>query len=332
MAESASAKDLSTTALGLIAAYFVPGAIALGAVAWRCPAVMDFFLQDGEHFTLAAATSLSIGLLLNGLRTAVFSRWLFSDMSYTRADFKDFGKDNIAQIQAVIDEVFRLHQFYSAMLFLIPFIAWVWLTKNPIGIPALVIVVVCLLVWKVIAICVVESYELYHLIAMGMLNKSVPGRPYGYKAWVILILLEWPFSRVASGSLDAGLRKTTVVLSADQILAMNGVPVNIIPAPVPGQFIAIDQFVVQMKPGNTQFTHGGQVMFQYHGTTRPLGSNLPAATINAAYPSNNVLAPPTATYQPPEVTGVEITNDTAAFADGNGTMIITALYSIINMR
>ena len=50
--------------------------------------------------------------------------------------------------------------------------------------------------------------------------------------------------------MDPGLlQKITAALTAAQIIAMNGAPVNIIPAPLAGQLIVPDQFVIQTKPG-----------------------------------------------------------------------------------
>ena len=133
--------------------------------------------------------------------------------------------------------------------------------------------------------------------------------------------------------MDPGLlQKITVVLTAAQIEAMNGAPVNIIPAPLAGQVVVPDQFVIQTKPGGTNFTGGGAVTFQYHGTSvNPHAGNLAAATVNSGTASVNVLAPPSAGYQPPAATGIDITNATAAFATGNGTLVVTAYYSVITL-
>ena len=89
---------------------------------------------------------------------------------------------------------------------------------------------------------------------------------------------------------------------------------------------------IQTKPGGTNFTGGGAVTFQYHGTSiNPHAGNLTAATVNSGTASVNVLAPPSAAYQPPAATGIDITNGTAAFATGNGTLVVTAYYSIITL-
>jgi len=39
-----------------------------------------------------------------------------------------------------------------------------------------------------------------------------------------------------------------------------------------------------------------------------------------------------AACQPPAATGIDITNGTAAFATGNGTMVVTVFYSIITLN
>jgi predicted RecA/RadA family phage recombinase len=138
---------------------------------------------------------------------------------------------------------------------------------------------------------------------------------------------------VGTADMDPSLlQKAVVTLTAAQIQGMYAAPVSILPAPAAGQVLVIDQIIVQTKPGSTQFTGGGAVTFQYHGTAvNPHAGNLAAATVNSATGTENVLAPPSATYQPPAATGLDITNATAAFAAGNGTMVVTVFYSIITL-
>ncbi len=142
------------------------------------------------------------------------------------------------------------------------------------------------------------------------------------------------FGPVQAADTDPSLiQKAVVTLTAAQIIAMNGAPVTILPAPAAGQVLVIDQIIAQMKPGATQFTGGGAVTFQYHGTgVVPHSGNIPAATITSATGSENVVPPPTGTIQPPAATGVDITNATAAFATGNGTLVVTVFYSLITLN
>lgn len=126
------------------------------------------------------------------------------------------------------------------------------------------------------------------------------------------------------------LQKAVVTLSTANITGMNGTPVSILPAPGARMVILVDSIHLQTNPGATQFTGGGAVTLQYHGTTTdPHSSNIPAATINSATASNNLLPPPTAVVQVPTNTGIDITNATAAFATGNGTAIVTIWYVIV---
>ncbi|HZV06210.1 MAG TPA: DUF2190 family protein, partial [Gemmataceae bacterium] len=75
------------------------------------------------------------------------------------------------------------------------------------------------------------------------------------------------FGPVQAADTDPSLiQKAVVTLTAAQIIAMNGTPQSILPAPAAGQVLVIDQILAQMKPGATQFTGGGAVTFQYHGT------------------------------------------------------------------
>lgn len=142
-----------------------------------------------------------------------------------------------------------------------------------------------------------------------------------------------PATPVGVADLDPSvLQKAVVTLTAAQIEAMFATPIAILPAPAAGQVLAIDQIIVQTKPGTTQFSGGGAVSFQYHGTAvAPHSSSIPAATINSATASENIVPPPTGVIQAPAATGIDITNATAAFASGNGTVVVTVFYSIITL-
>jgi predicted RecA/RadA family phage recombinase len=152
-------------------------------------------------------------------------------------------------------------------------------------------------------------------------------------ATVRVRLIPLGFGPVQAADTDPSLiQKAVVTLTAAQIMAMYGAAVSILPSPAAGQTLVIDQIIAQMKPGATQFTGGGAVSFQYHGTgVVPHSSSIPATTINSATASENVVPPPTGVIQPPSATGIDITNATAAFATGNGTMVVTVFYSLITL-
>jgi hypothetical protein len=120
-----------------------------------------------------------------------------------------------------------------------------------------------------------------------------------------------------------------VTLTAAQIIAMKTTPVSILAAPAAGIAIVVDSLLFQMKSTATQFTGGGLVTFIYHGTSILVtgsADGVPAATVNSATASNNLLSPVQAVIQPPAATGVDITNATAVFATGTGTAVVTIWY------
>jgi hypothetical protein len=142
---------------------------------------------------------------------------------------------------------------------------------------------------------------------------------------------------IQSSELDISLlQKLSVTLTTAQVEAMYATPVNIIPAPAAGQVIMVDCILVETKPGTTQFTAGGAVTFQYHGTSiNPHTGTVTAAQMNAASPGKTLYLGPN-TSGTIDLTscaglGLDITNATQAFATGNGTPIITIWYSIVTL-
>lgn len=128
---------------------------------------------------------------------------------------------------------------------------------------------------------------------------------------------------------DIAIAEAKTVLSAAQLEGMFAAPVNVLPAPQANQTIIVDQIMLQLKPGGTQFTGGGAVTLVYHGTAiNPHSSSVPAATINSAMASENVLPPPSTVVQAPPGVGIDITNATAPFAAGNGTAVVKIYYKL----
>lgn len=192
-----SAKDLSTTSFGLIAAYVLPGAIVLGALGWLRPSVGEYLLKNLEGFSLAFAAALVISLLLNGFRTAVFTKWLFSEMCFSPPDLAGVEPGRVGALQAAIDEVRRLEQFYSSLFFLFLLICLEWLTKEWHRIPLwsnILVLVGSIVTWRVIAISLLDNFEHYHQITRGILGATSPANAVAnYKARIIGILFLWKF-------------------------------------------------------------------------------------------------------------------------------------------
>lgn len=139
-----------------------------------------------------------------------------------------------------------------------------------------------------------------------------------------------PAKALAGGSASIRFAEAVTALSAAQIENMNATPVTVVAAPPSNQAIVVDRICLQMKPGATQFTGGGVVTVQYHGTSiNPHASSVPAATVNSATASENQFPSPSAVIQPPPGVALEITNATTAFATGNGTAVVKIWYHIV---
>jgi hypothetical protein len=130
------------------------------------------------------------------------------------------------------------------------------------------------------------------------------------------------------------LQALTATLSTAQVEAMHGTPITIVPAPGAGLVLIVDSIVVQTKPGATQFTGGGVVTFPYHGTSvlaHGASDDIAAAVINSATGTVNQMSAVGAAIQPPSNTGLDITNASAAFATGNGSLVVTVNYHVITL-
>jgi hypothetical protein len=123
-------------------------------------------------------------------------------------------------------------------------------------------------------------------------------------------------------------------LTAANIKAMYTTPVTVLAAPAAGLAILVKSIHVQTKPTATQFTSGGVVTFQYHGTAvlpHDAADTIAATVINSATGTNNQMAPISAGIQIPTATGIDITNATGVFATGTGTAVVTIAYDLITL-
>lgn len=141
---------------------------------------------------------------------------------------------------------------------------------------------------------------------------------------------------ITSSSLDpALLQKAVVTLTAANIIAMFTTPVSILPAPGTGKVIVVDAIFVQTKPGGTNFTGGGAVDLVYHGTaTIPHTGTVTAAQIQSGTAKYVYLGPNTSgaiDLSAVANVGLDVTNATAVFAAGNGTVIVTVWYSVVTL-
>jgi hypothetical protein len=122
-----------------------------------------------------------------------------------------------------------------------------------------------------------------------------------------------------------------ITLTAAQIIAMNATPVTIIPAPGAGKSILVDYIMIRFTypaSGGVQFTGGGAVSAQYSGGAA-VATTLPAATITAAASADTVLGNTAANITATQNAAITLTNATAPFAAGNGTLTVFVYYSVL---
>jgi hypothetical protein len=125
----------------------------------------------------------------------------------------------------------------------------------------------------------------------------------------------------------------SVPITSAQILAMSATPVQLLAAPGTGKNIVIKDVMFTMVTTSTQYAGGGAVVVQLGSTALGAGVNtlqntLAASVVTAgAGTSYNILDAANA-YVGAANTGLFLSNQTAAFTTGTGTMIVDVWYSI----
>lgn len=123
-------------------------------------------------------------------------------------------------------------------------------------------------------------------------------------------------------------------VTSANILAMNGAAVNLIAAPPAGFAAMVQNVVFIMTRTATAYANGGTVQLVYTGgAVSPHGGSMPASVVttggagtalngNGPQSGANGIVIPTAT-------GIDITNSTAPFITGTGTMKVIIDYRVI---
>jgi len=133
-------------------------------------------------------------------------------------------------------------------------------------------------------------------------------------------------------------KRAIVSLTAANLIAMNGAPVQILAAPAAGKAYVVKSFLFEMKRTTTPFTGGGAISLQYHTTTTsvPHEGTVPATeltTAGAATTLRQLGMPTGANGVPiPAAEGIDITNATGAFAAGTGTAVVYLDYDEVTLQ
>jgi hypothetical protein len=143
--------------------------------------------------------------------------------------------------------------------------------------------------------------------------------------------VNFTFLPAGSGAFTASVRLTSA-----QIRGMDAAPVLIIPAPGVGKAIMINRILNTYLFGTLQYTAGGALGLEW-GNAVALGgpgasSTLAGATFDGYVASNNFELTPNNTNTLANIAnlGVYMSNNTAPFATGDGTLIVNVNYQIVN--
>lgn len=141
-----------------------------------------------------------------------------------------------------------------------------------------------------------------------------------------------------SKGLKRSLRRTreprvfeiTASLTAANIIAMNGAPVEVIPAQGANKFVIVESVLFKMTRTSTAFTGGGAVSLKYSGGATI--TNTIAATVvttGGAGIEYAHIGPVLTSLTPAGNTAIQITNATGAFATGTGTAEVYIKYRVV---
>lgn len=141
---------------------------------------------------------------------------------------------------------------------------------------------------------------------------------------------------IAAGA-DYSVKHVTVSLSAANLIAMYGAPVQLLAAPGAGKSIVVSKVLFTITRTSTAFTGGGAAIVQYGATvngggTQALDSTLASTVITGAAGTtesvrNGAIISDLASTSIQNA-GLYISNATAAFAAGTGTAVADLWYFV----
>lgn len=122
-------------------------------------------------------------------------------------------------------------------------------------------------------------------------------------------------------------------VTSANILAMNATPVNLIAAPPAGFALIVDSVLMTLTRTATAYANGGVTNLVYTGgAVSPHSGSLPAAVMTggAGVVLNSFGGPSAANgIVVPTATGIDITNATAPFITGTGTLKVVVDYRVV---
>jgi hypothetical protein len=132
-----------------------------------------------------------------------------------------------------------------------------------------------------------------------------------------------------------GSFSTQITLTSAQIMGMDAAPVQIIGAPALTRAIILNRIVGVYHFGTVQYTAGGAIGLEWGNAAALAGpaasTTLAGATFDGYVASNMFELTPDNTDTLANIAGmgVYISNNTAPFATGDGTLVINVNYNIV---
>ena len=121
-------KDVTSTSFGLLAAFLLPGLIALfGFSMWSDSGhalLVGFEAAQSSIglFFLVALAGLTLGLMLTPIRALLFEEWLLRKGKLEPASYAGLSTESkLVAFRAAVDETYRYHQFWGSAVITLPF-------------------------------------------------------------------------------------------------------------------------------------------------------------------------------------------------------------------
>jgi hypothetical protein len=141
--------------------------------------------------------------------------------------------------------------------------------------------------------------------------------------------------RIVDGLFRSGRQVARVAVSSANILALNGTPKVLIPAPGVGRIIVVSRITVKMVRTATAYANGGALEFRY---TDASGAKVAAdvaasvVTTGGAGTEYNTVGGVVSSLTPVANAAIVMDNASAAFITGTGTMVVEIDYTIKTLQ
>ena len=175
--------NFTSTSFGYVMAFLLPGLAGIYATSYYSKAVRITLEKfNGTEagvglFLVIAMASLTVGLLLTAVRSAVYEKGICRRHALKPEDFEKLGADSshLQAFRAVADEHYRYHQFWGSMTIVLPALLVGMANRNLSHFScskSFFLVCSALVLEGVTIWAAAESYKLYVRRAKAILEKK----------------------------------------------------------------------------------------------------------------------------------------------------------------